>query len=126
MRLLGHGIDLVEVSRMQRMLDEHRDRALDRLFTAAEQAECNRDVRAVARYAARFAAKEAAMKALGTGLADGVQWIDIATVNNDAGGPVLVVTGKAAELAGARGITCWLVSLTHTGEYAAASVIAVG
>jgi len=62
-----HGIDLVEVSRIQRMLDEHQGRMLEKLFTPVEQAECLKDVRSAARFAARFAAKEAAMKALGTG-----------------------------------------------------------
>ncbi|MFT3685506.1 MAG: 4'-phosphopantetheinyl transferase superfamily protein [Phycisphaerales bacterium] len=79
-----------------------------------------------ARFAARFAVKEAAMKALGTGLADGVRWTDFSVRNNAAGAPILIVAGKAAELAAAQGITGWSVSLTHTGDYAAATVIATG
>jgi holo-[acyl-carrier protein] synthase len=126
MRLLGHGIDLVEVSRIQRMLAEHQGRMLEKLFTPAEQAECRKDVRTAARFAARFAAKEAAMKALGTGLADGVSWTDIGVLNDPAGAPSLVITGRAAELAAKRGITSWSLSLTHTDEYAAASVLAMG
>ncbi|MBY0307747.1 MAG: holo-ACP synthase [Phycisphaerales bacterium] len=126
MRIIGHGIDLVEVARIARMLEAHQDRAIERLFTADERAECAGDARAPARYAARFAAKEAAMKALGAGPAGGVNWKDFSVRNNAAGAPVLVVTGRAAEIAAGLGITGWSVSLTHTGEYAAASVIATG
>jgi holo-[acyl-carrier protein] synthase len=126
LRIIGHGIDLVEIARMKRLLDEHPDRAVERLFTQQEQDECKADVRSIARFAARFAVKEAAMKALGTGLADGVRWTDFGVANNGAGAPTLVVTGRAAELAAKLGITAWSVSLTHTGEYAAATVIATG
>jgi holo-[acyl-carrier protein] synthase len=126
MRIIGHGIDLVEIARMKRLLDGHPERAIERLFTQQEQDECRSDVRSTSRFAARFAVKEAAMKALGTGLADGVRWTDFGVVNNAAGAPTLVVSGKAAELAGKLGITAWSVSLTHTGGYAAASVIATG
>lgn len=126
MTILGYGLDLVEIHRIEAMLNEHGQRMLDRLFTPAEQEECVRDVRKVSRLAARFAAKEAAMKALGTGLADGIQWTDMSVVNDAHGAPRLVVTGRAAEIAKQKQITGWIISLTHTGKNAAASVLAVG
>ncbi|MCU0689251.1 MAG: 4'-phosphopantetheinyl transferase superfamily protein, partial [Phycisphaerales bacterium] len=73
----------------------------------------------------RFAAKEAAMKALGTGLADGVTWQDFSIATHASGRPELVVTGRAAELATARGIASWQVSLTHTKLLGMASVLAL-
>ncbi|HYD01152.1 MAG TPA: holo-ACP synthase [Phycisphaerales bacterium] len=126
MRLVGHGVDLVEVARIEAMLAEHGGRMVERLFTAAERAECESDVRRVTRYAARFAAKEAALKALGTGLADGITWQDVSTLNDAHGAPSLVIAGRAKEIAAARGVTGSLLSLSHTKAHAIASVILFG
>ncbi|MDP1662639.1 MAG: holo-ACP synthase [Phycisphaerales bacterium] len=123
MRLIGHGIDLVEVSRIEQMLAEHGGRMLDRLFTAAERAECDGDVRRATRYAARFAAKEAALKALGTGLASGITWQEVSIINDAAGAPKLIITGRALEIAESLGVSGSLVSLSHTKQHAIASVI---
>lgn len=123
MRLIGHGIDLVEVSRIEEMLAEHGGRMLDRLFTQAERAECDGDVRRATRYAARFAAKEAALKALGTGLASGITWQEVSIVNDPAGAPKLIITGRALEVAASLGVSGSLVSLSHTKQHAIASVI---
>lgn len=123
MRLIGHGIDLVEVSRIEQMLAEHGGRMLDRLFTAAERAECDGDVRRATRYAARFAAKEAALKALGTGLASGITWQEVSIINDAAGAPKLIITGRALEVAASLGVSGSLVSLSHTKQHAVASVI---
>lgn len=124
MRIIGHGIDLVEVQRIEKMLAEHGGRMLDRLFTNVEKQECAGDARAAARFAARFAAKEAALKALGTGLSGGIQWTDVSTVNDANGAPSLVLTGKALSVAQSLGINRCFVSLSHTREHAIASVIA--
>lgn len=126
MRIIGHGIDLVEVERIERMLAEHGGRMLDRLFTKAEQDECGGDARRSSRFAARFAAKEAGLKALGTGLSDGIQWTDVSIVNDAKGAPKLVLAGKALEVANALGVTGCIVSLSHTKAHAIASVIAFG
>lgn len=123
MRPIGHGIDLVEVSRIEEMLAEHGGRMLERLFTAAERAECEGDARRATRYAARFAAKEAALKALGTGLAGGITWQDVSITNDAAGAPKLVITGRALEVARSLGVSGSLVSLSHTKQHAIASVI---
>jgi len=124
MRLIGHGIDLVEVDRIERMLAEHGGRMLERLFTKAEQDECNSDVRRACRFAARFAAKEAALKALCTGLSGGIQWTDVSVANDANGAPKLVLAGKALAIANDLGVTQWVVSLSHTRTHAIASVIA--
>ena len=127
MRLIGHGIDLVEVPRIEAMLAEHGGRMTKRLFTPAERAECEgengRDARRATRYAARFAAKEAAMKALGTGLSDGITWQDVSVVNDPSGAPRLIITGRAKEIAEKLGANKSMVSLSHTGAHAIASVI---
>jgi holo-[acyl-carrier protein] synthase len=122
--IVGHGIDLVAVSRVQRLLDEHPDRFASRCFTPAEQAYCDGQARRRAEhYAARFAAKEAAVKALGSGVRGGVQWTDVEVVREPTGRPTLVLAGRAAELAASAGVGRSWVSLSHTDGHAIASVV---
>lgn len=124
MLVLGHGIDIVAVSRIARLVDEHGQRFLQRTYTDQELAECLDDRRAMTRLASRFAAKEAAMKALGTGLARGITWHDFAVEKQPSGQPRLIVAGRAAALAAETGLSAWMVSLSDTAEYAVASVLA--
>lgn len=124
--IIGHGIDIVDIDRIQRMIDDHADRFLDRCFTETERS-YNRGGRRYAEHiAARFAAKEAAMKALGTGLASGVSWTDFSIANDPSGKPRLIVRDTAATLASTLGIKSWIVSMSHTESAAVASVIACG
>ncbi|HMN41231.1 MAG TPA: holo-ACP synthase [Phycisphaerales bacterium] len=125
MRIFGHGIDLVEIDRIQRMIDDHSDRFLERCFTPEERFHGEGGRRYAEHIAARFAAKEAAMKALGTGLASGISWTDFSVHAEATGRPRLVVAGEAAKLSWHHEITEWHVSLSHTETMAMASVIAV-
>ena len=127
MSIIGHGVDLVEIDRIERMRVDHGPTFLDRCFTAGEQAYAESAPRVRAeRYAARFAAKEAILKAFGTGLREGIAWTDMDVVRNDLGAPSIVLSGEAAEFAATLGITSWMISISHTAELAMASVIAVG
>lgn len=120
MKLTGIGIDLVEVPRIQEMLEKHGQRFKERTFTAAEIAYCDGCAEPAMHYAARFAAKEAVAKALGTGIwADGVSWTDIEVLREASGKPVIILHGMAKEHAGE---AACLVSLTHTRELAMAQV----
>lgn len=127
-RVLFHGVDLVDVERIRRSLDEHGERFQSRCFTKAEAdyCTCARPPRDIERFAARFAAKEAALKALGTGWADGIAWTDVEVVLAPSGAPSINLSGKAKEIADRLGIAELLVSLSHTPTLAMASVIAVG
>ncbi len=127
MRIIGHGVDLVEIARIERMLDDHGARFSARCFTDVEcgYADASAAVRGE-RYAARFAAKEAVLKALGTGLRDGIEWTDIEVCRNAAGAPFIALRGRAAEVARSLGIESWTLSLSHAGGMAMASVIATG
>lgn len=126
MRVLGHGVDIVEIARIERTLNDHSERFLERCFTEAERAYAQQSKRRTEHLAARFAAKEAVMKALGTGWAEGVGWTDI-EVGKEAGGkPVVVLHGDALELARRKGVREWHLSLSHTETAAIASVIASG
>ncbi len=127
MQTLGHGIDLVDVARIRRLLDQHGERFVNKCFTPGEADYCRGGGRRdVERFAARFAAKEAALKALGTGRRGEIAWTDIAVVRDGLGKPTLHVTGAAAELAGRLGVMRWDVSLSHIETHATASVIATG
>jgi holo-[acyl-carrier protein] synthase len=120
--LIGIGVDTVEVERFRAALARTPGMA-DRLFTARERAYGDRFADPAPRLAARFAAKEAAMKALGVGLG-AFGFHDVEVVNAEGGAPSLVVTGAAAALAADRGVTSWLVSLSHSALVAEAMVVA--
>lgn len=120
-----HGIDLVEVSRIAQLLDEHPDRFVARCFTEGERRYAEASKRRAEHFAARFAAKEAVLKALGTGLTRGISWTDIEVTRDHAGAPGILLHGPAAEHAARLGIRRWLISLSHAGSFAMASVIGV-
>src|SRR3982751_182540 len=102
MRIVGHGIDLVEVSRIAEMLERHGERFLSRVFTPGEALHSEGRRGRAEHLAGRFAAKEAVLKALGTGWAEGVAWTDIEVCAEPSGAPRLSLTGRAAELARAQ------------------------
>lgn len=127
MRIIGHGIDLVEIARIEAMLGEHGSRFTERCFTEAERAYADSSAkRRAERYAARFAAKEAVLKALGTGWRNGIAWRDIEVVIEPSGRPVLRVDGQCAVIGREQQIAEWHLSLSHTDTAAVASVIACG
>lgn len=121
--IVGSGIDLVEIRRIQRAMDRYGGRFLDRVFTEEEQAYCLRKRNSGESFAARFAAKEAGAKALGTGISFGVSWLEIEVVRELSGRPNLRFHGRAAQIATRLGCAKAALSLTHTAELAAASVV---
>jgi holo-[acyl-carrier protein] synthase len=114
------GIDLVTVEQVQESMARHGSRYLQRIYTDQEVTDSAGDP---ARLAARFAAKEATMKALGR-IDEGIGWRSIAVHRAAHGQPSIELSGAAAELARARGVTGLTVSLTHEPQYAAAVVLA--
>lgn len=126
MHTIAHGIDLIRVERIRGMLERHDDRFLERVFTPSEQAYAKGRKRAAEHLAARFAAKEAVFKAMGTGLREGMAFTDIEVVLRPSGEPTIQLSGEVARVAQSRGITGWLVSLSHTDTDAIASVIGLG
>lgn len=121
--IVGSGIDLVEIARIQRSMDRFGARFLNRIFTAAEQAYCLRKRGAAESFAARFAAKEAGAKALGTGISQGVGWLEIEVVRAPGGKPDVCFHGRAAQIAARLGARRSALSLTHTRGLAIASVL---
>src|SRR6187397_1076111 len=97
--IIGIGSDLIDITRVARVIERQGDRFLDRVFTDAERAKAARRAKSekmvVATYAKRFAAKEACAKALGTGIRRGVWWRDMGVVNMPSGRPTMLLTGGA-------------------------------
>lgn len=122
-RLIGLGIDSVEVERFRRVM-QRTPGIVGRLFTADEQSYGQRFRDPAARLAARFAAKEATMKALGVGLG-AFAFHDVEVRKEPSGRPLLHLSGGAAALAERRGATRFEVSITHTDLTAEAVVIAL-
>lgn len=121
--VLGSGIDLIEIRRIQESVERFGKRFLDRIFTPAEQAYCLRKKNAAESLAARFAAKEAGSKALGTGMSHGVHWLVIEVMREPSGRPTLQFHGRAAEIAAGMGVARITLSLTHGADLAMASVL---
>ena len=116
------GIDIIEIARIQRALDDFGERFLRRIYTEREREWYRGRVNELA---ARFAAKEATSKALGTGIV-GIRWQEMEVLPNRRGKPVLILHGRAAERARQLGLTSFSVSLTHSRTDAMAFVVGVG
>ncbi|HEY1260088.1 MAG TPA: holo-ACP synthase [Stellaceae bacterium] len=93
--ILGLGSDLVDIRRIEEVIERYGERFLDRIFTETERRRCDRRADRAASYARRFAAKEACSKALGTGFRRGIFWRDLGVVNMATGQPTLQLTGGA-------------------------------
>ena len=121
--IVGLGLDIAEVDRIEASIRRHGRAFVERIFTAAEIAYCEKHRNRAERFAGRFAAKEAAMKALGTGWANGVRWVDIEVVHEAGGKPALKLSGASREIAGRLGVMNIALTITHTGNTALAMVI---
>jgi len=124
--IVGLGIDVAEVKRIQAVVEAQGERFLRRVYTLDEVAYCEQFKNKYERYAGRFAVKEAAMKALGTGWSHGVRWVDVEVVRVKGGRPTLALKGEAKKIADALGVKNIAVSITHTAEQAYAQVIFEG
>lgn len=95
--IIGLGNDLIDIRRIERMLERHGERFRMRVFTETERTRSDKRKSPGASYAKRFAAKEACSKALGTGFRKGIFWRDLGVVNLRSGRPTMVLTGGALE-----------------------------
>lgn len=118
---LRTGVDLVEISRFERLNPNIKPRFLKRVFTPQELDNCS-DV--TASLAGRFAVKEAVAKALQTGIGP-ISWQEIETLEGPAGEPLLALHGQAQALAESLGLKHWSISISHTNTIAIAVAIAM-
>ena len=121
--IIGLGIDLEEVERVQGAIERQGERFLKRIYTAKERAYCEQFKDKYERFAGRFAVKEAAMKALGTGWSRGVRWVDIEVVRLPGRRPTLELKGEARKIADKLGVKNIAISISHTSKQAWAQVI---
>jgi holo-[acyl-carrier protein] synthase len=125
MKILAHGIDLVDFPRIKKMVKTHRDRFLDRVFTDSEQKYADKNKNRIEKLAGRFAAKEAVLKLLGTGWRGKIKWTDIEVVNNSYGQPKVKLYGQVKKIADKMKIKQISISITHTANFAIASAVAL-
>lgn len=118
------GVDIIEIRRVEKSMEEHGGHFRDRVFTEREIAYCEgKKAVKYKSYAARFAAKEAVSKAFGTGIAGELTWKDIEVVNDGQGCPRIVLYGKAKSLYEKKGGKGLSVSLSHCESTAMAYVV---
>ncbi len=122
MEIVGLGVDICEIARMERALARH-PRMRERVFTSEEIAYCDSKARPAESYAGRFAAREAVIKALGG--YRGKRWQDISVTRHPSGAPVIALTGNAKRRAAGLGISRVLVTFTHEKTNAVAFAMAV-
>jgi holo-[acyl-carrier protein] synthase len=121
--IVGLGLDIAEIDRIEAAITRHGAPFIERLFTPHEAAYCESHKNRYERYAARFAAKEATMKALGTGWRRGVRWRDIEVAREPSGKPTIRLEGVARAFADRLGVKHISLTITHSGNLALAQVI---
>ena len=116
------GVDIIEIERIEAVLQRHGERFLQRVYTPKEQAYCRGRVPELA---VRFAAKEAVSKALGTGLR-GISWKEMEILGDRRGRPLVYLHGRAKARAKELGLSEFTISLSHSRNHAVAFVVAAG
>ncbi len=123
--IYGTGVDIVNIKRVQKMIEKWDEKFLSRIFIETEKDYCKKKSNEAVHFAARFAAKEAVAKMFGTGIGK-VKWKDIIVINNKSGKPEIKLRGKAKDLKKELEIEKIFLSISHEKEYAIAQVIAEG
>lgn len=125
MEIVGIGTDIVECLRIGRMIEQHGELFLTRVYTDREIRYCQARKHATEHFAGRWAAKEAVLKCLGTGWRRGLCWTDMEVRNDPQGKPSVILRGAAREQAEQMGIGQVLLSISHCRAYATAYALAV-
>ena len=126
MDIIGIGTDIIECPRIGKMIEQHADLFLRRVYTEREIRYCQRKKHAIERFAGRWAAKEAILKSIGTGWVKGIAWTDVEVRNIPGGKPRVILHAGAQDIALERGISDILISISHCRTYATAYALAVG
>lgn len=124
--IIGCGIDLVKIERIEKIIKKWGDNFIFRIFNSLEREYCEKKKgNKYQSYAGKFAAKEALLKALGLGLRE-VNWKEIEIKNDELGQPIIGTSGKLKKIASTKGVSKYFISISHTKEYAVAQVILEG
>ncbi len=126
MEILGIGTDIIECPRIGKMIEQHGELFLRRVYTEREIRYCQSRKHAIEHFAGRWAAKEAVLKCLGTGWSKGLCWTDIEVANDPSGRPRVRLHAATRDHARRQGIGDVLISISHCRAYAVAYALAVG
>ena len=121
--IYGIGVDLVNIKRVERVMERWGDRFVGRVFTPEEKEFCYKRAYPASAFALRFAAKEAFSKAIGFGMRRGIRWRDIEVFHHPGGQPYLKLHGKSSHVCREKKITGFHLSLSDEGEYGVAMVV---
>ena len=125
MEILGIGTDIIECPRIGKMIEQHGELFLRRVYTDREIRYCQSRKHAIEHFAGRWAAKEAILKCLGTGWRRGLNWTDMEVRNDANGKPRVLMCGAAKDQAQALRISDILITISHCRAYATAYAVAV-
>lgn len=113
--ILGIGIDIIEIERIQDSISKFGEKFLNKIFTIKEIEYCSTKANSAQHYAARFAAKEAISKALSTGWNNEFHWKEIEISNLSSGAPIVELSGKMSEfLTGNKRLK---ITMSHSDNY---------
>jgi len=122
--IIGHGIDIMSTSKIEKAITQFGNKFLDRIYTSSEKEFINKTRKGNTQiYASYWAVKEACMKALGTGNRNGVRFKDIEVHHESSGKPYLKLFGKSKEHAEDMGVDNISISMSHLKDIVAATVI---
>lgn len=121
--IVGIGVDIVDVGRVDGLLERYRERFVRRVFTDAENRYAGKSVKTAEKLAGRFAVKEAVLKAFGTGKSQGILWRDVETVPGPRGRPKVNLYGNASNYLKSINADIVHVSISHDGGKAVAFVV---
>ena len=125
MDIIGIGTEIVECLRVGRMVEQHGEQFLTRVYTEREMRFCQSRRRATEQFAAYWAAKEAILKALNTPWREGMEWTDLEIREEPGAGPIVEISGATRELAQSLQVSRVMLSMSHCRAYATATAIAV-
>ena len=124
--IIGCGIDLVRIERIEKIIKKWGDDFVLRIFTSLEKEYCEKKKnKKYQSYAGKFAAKEALLKSFGLGLRE-ANWKEIEIKNDDLGQPIIETSGKLKNIASTKRVSKYFISISHTKEYAIAQVVLEG
>ena len=126
LKIVGHGIDMVETACVKELIEQSGECLEIECFTANERSAYESGAKRIEYFAGRLAAKEAILKVLGKKRSEEISWLGIEINRLPTGEPSVVLYGKCQAVAADLGIKKWLLSISHTSCYAAASAIALG
>ena len=125
MDIIGIGTEIVECLRVGRMIEQHGEQFLARVYTGREMRSCQSRRRATEQFAAYWAAKEAVLKALNTPWRRGMEWTDIEIREEPGAAPAVEFSGATRELVQALRLGRVMLSMSHCRAYATATAVAV-